>query len=108
METQKGKWDFDVIFEGSTEDQKNKAMYFTKGIQRGASEYCTAFAEVVMHGESRGGRTPNTILNRLGEFEDALKAFNDDLRLAALNKRLEDEAVDAGIERIKRVLRGEQ
>lgn len=100
-----GKWNFDVIFEGSAAQQRDKAAYFTKGLQRRAGEHCTDFADAVMRGEARGGRSPDTILNHLGEFEEALKAFTDDPRLAALTKRLEDEAVEAGLDRFKRTLR---
>lgn len=82
------KYNFDVIFEGSQDDQRKKAGNFLEGVRRIVREDERAFAQAVLSGNSD---LAESVFRHTESTIDAAQAFDNDPRTAVLAKGIRAE-----------------
>jgi hypothetical protein len=82
-----GKWNFDVIFEGSTDEQADKAGDFLAGARRRAEKLELEFTEAIL---GYGRRTAGDVRAEIKENISAAEAFSADPRALALVEKAKE------------------
>lgn len=98
------KWNFDVIFTGTNEEQEIKAARFRTGVSEKVKKACALYADAVLYPEDKD--QAHRRLLEVRDLEQAYEALVNDPRGKALREWVEKRSAEKEAEELAAILIG--